>query len=99
MKDGGLRDAPPLTVSRILAVGGPAASAPPPVGARAVDGVAALVRQVAPLPLIGSRAPGAVGGHAVPHPHLPQLLVNLEPLQPQLFHFLCERVNTLSIFI
>ena len=55
-----------------------------------MEGVAALVRQVALLP-VAARAPGASGRGAVAHADLTQLLVYLEALQAELLHFLPER--------
>lgn len=56
-----------------------------------VGGVAALVCQVALLPVPGAGAPDPTRGGTVPHPDLTELLVNLQPLQTQLLHFLLDR--------
>lgn len=75
-----------------MAVGGPASSAAASIDAGGVEvgGVAALVRQVALLPVPGAGAPDPTRGGTVPHPDLTELLVNLQPLQAQLLHFLLE---------
>lgn len=75
------------TVSRVLAVGGPAPSAATPVGARGVERVAALIGQIALLP-IDTGCPCSTGRSAVAHSDLTELFVNLETFQAQLLHLL-----------
>lgn len=55
-----------------------------------MERVAALVRQVAFLPL-GAGAAAPAGGRAVAHPDLTKLLVDLETLHAQLLHLLKGR--------
>lgn len=76
-----------LTVSRILAVGCAAPSAAATIGARGVEGVVAIVRQVALLS-VSSGASGPAWWSTVPDSDLTELLVNLEALQTQLLHLL-----------
>lgn len=79
-----------LTVSGVLGVGGSAATATAAVGARRVQRVAALIREVA-LFAIWSWATTSSGSSPVPDSDLPELLIDLEALQAQLLHLLQER--------
>ena len=84
-----------LTISRVLTVGGPAPSAAAPIGARGVEWVVAVVRQVAFLPL-RARAPGSTRRSPVPYSDLTELLIDLETLHAQLLYLLQgrDRVNS-----
>lgn len=85
-----------LTVSRILAVGCAAPSAAATVGARGVEGVVAVVRQVALLS-VTTGAPGPAWRSAVPDSDLTELLVDLEALQTQLLHLLQETERQVEV--
>lgn len=82
--------------NRSLTVAGRVAGPPAPTapaGVRAVDmGVGCALFSGVALVLIG----GSVWGGPVTHPDLPQLLINLQPFQSQLLHFLQNTNKRLS---